>query len=465
MNLIILIELNETLIEKKRTFVRSDLHNEFNPKKIMKNLMKTLGIALFLLYLVPLINSCKRSCPPVLTTSAITDITPTSARSGGNITDDNGCDVIARGVCWATSENPEVTDNKTVDGQGTGTFESTLSPLTPGTHYYVRAYATNENGTGYGEPKEFSTGNVVLPTVTPAEITSITLNTAVSGGNITNNGGGEITAKGVCWSKSENPATADSKTENGTGSASFVSNLAGLCPNTKYYLRAYATNSAGTNYSNQVTFETISGIIFNPAITYGTVTDVEGNTYKTLQTGSQTWMAENLKTTKFNDGTNIPLVTGNTEWANLTTPGYCWYGNDECANKGVYGGLYNWYTVNTGKLCPTGWHVPSLDEWVAFINYLGGINAVTGGKLKETGTSHWTAPNTGATNESGFTALPGGIRRYEGTFDHNRNYGNWWFSTEFSDTDAWRWYMDYESNVYRTNHDNNYGFSIRCMKD
>ena len=138
------------------------------------------------------------------------------------------------------------------------------------------------------------------------------------------------------------------------------------------------------------------------------IADADGNTYKIIKIGDQVWTAENLRTTRYNDGTEIPLVTDYTAWTNLTTPSYAWTNND-IGNKSVYGALYNWFVVKTCKLCPSGWHVPTDAEWTILENHLGGIS-VAGGKMKETGTEHWFAPNTDATNESGFTALPGGWR-------------------------------------------------------
>ena len=430
----------------------------------MKSFTKTNSLLLILTIVFLIFSSCKRNCPPELSTDPVTEITATSAVSGGNVTDDNGSEVIAKGVCYNTFEDPDITHSKTTNGAGLGPFTSNLSQLTPGTQYYVRAYATNEHGTGYGNQQVFTTGSVLPAGLTTASVTTITTNGAVSGGTITSSGGGSITAKGVCWSISENPSTANSKTEDGSGTDTFVSTLTGLCINQKYYLRAYATNSAGTSYGNQVTFTTASDVIFNPDLIYGTITDTDGNTYKTVQIGNQTWMAENLRTTKFNDGSQISLVTDNTAWSALTTAGYSWYDNDACTYKGTYGALYNWYTVNSGKICPSGWHVPSFTEWTTLIDYLGGMS-LAGPKLKETGIIHWLNPNAGVTNESGYTALAGGIRRNDGTFNYIRNYSNWWLSTEFSATDAWRWYMDVNSSVYRTNHDKRYGFSIRCLKD
>lgn len=196
-----------------------------------------------------------------------------------------------------------------------------------------------------------------------------------------------------------------------------------------------------------------------------TVTDVDGNVYHTVTIGTQVWMVENLKTTKYNDGTAIPLVTDGTAWSGLTTPAYCWYNNDEATYKNTYGALYNWFTVNSGKLSPTGWHVPTDAEWVTLITYLGDSTMV-GGKLKETGTAHWNSPNTGASNSSGFTALPGGSHYNNGLFYLNGKYGWYLSSTESSSSDAWHVYMQYNSSqIYRITGSKVIGFSVRCVKN
>jgi uncharacterized protein (TIGR02145 family) len=181
--------------------------------------------------------------------------------------------------------------------------------------------------------------------------------------------------------------------------------------------------------------------------------------------GTQIWMKENLKTTKYNDETNISNITDNTAWSNLTSPAYCYYDNDAATQKNIYGALYNWYAVNTGKLCPTGWHVPSDVEWTTLTTYLGG-ESVAGGKLKETGTILWVSPNTGATNESGFTALPGGCRNDLGGCTYNGQYGYWWSSSEYdSFKGKWR-LMGYDhADIIPHNNTKNYGFSIRCLRD
>ena len=203
------------------------------------------------------LTSCeKQPTPPAVTTASVSAITQTTATSGGNVTDDGGAKVTARGVCWSTSTNPTIGSDKTTDGSGTGSFTSNLTGLEPDTQYYVRAYATNEQGTSYGKEVSFTTGEIMLPTLTTNAAGSITLTTAVSGGNITDDGGGEITVRGVCWSTTANPTTSDSKTENGTGTGTFTSNLTGLSPSTTYYVRAYAINSVGTAYGNEVSLTT-----------------------------------------------------------------------------------------------------------------------------------------------------------------------------------------------------------------
>jgi uncharacterized protein (TIGR02145 family) len=192
---------------------------------------------------------------------------------------------------------------------------------------------------------------------------------------------------------------------------------------------------------------------------------VENRRYKTERIGNQIWMTENLSTTKFNDGTSIRLVTDDNAWTNLSTPAYCWYNNDATTNKVTFGALYNWYAVNSGKLCPKGWHIPTDDEWSILAEYLGGSD-VAGGKLKETGTTHWKSPNTGATNETGFTALPGGYRFFAGESDAIGGTGFWWSSTEQNSIIAWsRLMYALEGVIGRDRYYKKYGMSVRCVRD
>jgi len=296
-----------------------------------------------------------------------------------------------------------------------------------------------------------------IPILTTAAVSNILQTTATCGGTISSDGGSTVTARGVCWSTGQTPAITDNKTTDGTGTGNFTSAITGLTANTTYYVRAYATNSAGTGYGSAVQFTTLQG-------TGGTVTDIDGNVYNTVTIGTQVWMVENLKVTHYNNGTAIPLVTDGTAWTSLTTPGYCWYNNNYVTYGSVYGALYNWYTVNTGNLCPAGWHVPTDAQWTILTDYLGGLS-VAGGKLKETGTTHWAIPNTGATNESGFTALPGGWRGYDGSF-HDITYTGYWWSATQNGTSAWEREL-YQGNttVCRISNSKFAGCSVRCIKD
>jgi len=200
-------------------------------------------------------------------------------------------------------------------------------------------------------------------------------------------------------------------------------------------------------------------------VTYGSVSDLEGNVYKTTTIGSQTWMAENLQSVKFTDGTAIPKVTDNNTWSNLTTPAYCYYSNDSVYNKKGLGPLYNWYTVPSNKLCPTGWHVPSDAEFLTLATSLG-VDSLAGGKLKESGSLNWFIPNTYATNSTGFTAIPCGYRFYNGSYQNLGYSGNWWSSTEYSATSAKYFYLVYnKGNTGRNFIDKQYGFSVRCIKN
>ncbi|MCP4148650.1 MAG: BACON domain-containing protein, partial [bacterium] len=192
---------------------------------------------------------------PTVTTTAVTSATSTSAISGGNVTDDGGISVTARGICWGTSSNPTIAGTHTVNGSGTGSFTGSMTSLEPGTAYYVRAYATSSAGTSYGSQAAFST-TTVSAAVTTATITGITSTTGTGGGNVTSDGGAAVTARGVCWSTSTNPTTADSHTVDSNGTGSFTSALTDLEPGTAYFVRAYATNSTGTAYGSQVSFTT-----------------------------------------------------------------------------------------------------------------------------------------------------------------------------------------------------------------
>jgi uncharacterized protein (TIGR02145 family) len=308
----------------------------------------------------------------------------------------------------------------------------------------------------------------VLPVLTTAAISGVTQTTAECGGNITSDGGSAVIARGVCWSTDSIPTITNSKTTDGTGVGSFASSITGLTLGTHYYFRAYATNSAGTSYGNVLSFTTTDSM--------GTVTDIDGNTYITVKICNQWWMAENLKVTHYSNGDALPNVTDSLEWYGLSTGAYCSNHNDT-TNVSVYGRLYNWHAVNDSRnIAPAGWHVPTDAEWKQLEMCLGmsqgeadswawrGTNE--GGKMKTVGTIYWDSPNTGATNESGFSGLPGGCRDYDGRFLWLRNYAIFWSSTAFNPTSAMGRFLSFEySSILRNRHDIRDGFSIRCVKD
>lgn len=430
----------------------------------------------------------KLNTVPTLITSVISSITLTTSSSGGTISSDGGAAVTSRGVVWSTSPNPTITlTTKTNNGTGMGSFTSSLSGLTPSTTYYVRAYATNSAGTGYGNEITFTTSTpVVLPTISTISASSITTTSATTGGNISSDGGASITARGVIWSTSPTPTISlSTKTSDGSGTGSFTLSLSGLSPNTTYYIRAYATNSAGTGYGDEVTFSTSnsSAVMNIPCPGTPSVKDIDGNTYNTVQIGTQCWTKENLKVTKYNDGTIITLDasggsvgdgSGQT-WSTQSYGAYSIYSNEPRTgpNASNFGFLYNWYAaagiftaggLSSKNICPIGWHVPTENEARTLINFLGGFS-VAGGKLKEVGTNYWFDPfngNVGATNESGFSARGGGTRNSGGSYSVLKQIGFFWTSSP-------NFEFDCANNNIGSGLSNvsfkKIGYSIRCLKD
>jgi len=405
----------------------------------------------------------------------VSNITGSSAMAKSYITDLGYWGYVTQhGHCWSsTSTNPTIYDNTTTLGtlNNPGQFVSPITGLSPNTMYYVRAYATNSAGIVYNETVSFITTSTNLPTISTSSISNITQTTVTCGGNVSNDGGYAITSKGVCWNTATNPTISNSHTTDGSGVGSFSSNLTGLNINTIYFLRAYASNSAGTAYGNEVTV-TIFMNQSGPQLT-----DYDGNTYSSVKIGTQVWMQENLKVTHYRNGTSIPLVTNNNTWNTLTSGAYCNY-NNSSSNVATYGQLYNYYAaVDTRNLCPSGWHVPSDNDLVILKMFLGmsqtdassmGLSGTDeGGKLKETGTVHWLSPNQGATNTTGFTALPGGERSPNDGLSYSLNtWGLWWTTTPDDPTLSWCYALQNDkSKIWRTILDLKYGLSVRCLKD
>lgn len=396
----------------------------------------------------------------LLTTNNVTGITPTTAVSGGNITSGGSSNITAKGVVWSTSQNPTITlATKTSDGLGVGSYPSNLNGLLPKTTYYLKAYSTNTSGTSYGNEISFTTLPTELPIITTTTITNIASASAVSGGNITSGGSSIITARGVVWSTSQNPTVAlATKTTDGLSVGSFSSNLYALALNTTYFVRAYATNSFGTSYGNELSFTTIL------YYTKGNgVTDVEGNQYPTIIINGKEWMQKNLNVSKYRNGDPIKKITD----VNTGMEGNWGYYNNDSANGNTYGKLYNWYAINDARgLAPQGWHIPSKQEWVDLRTFIGsGDSAI---KMKETGRIHWLNNHLAyELNSSGFTALPGGNISYQNAGFSNINYASfWWSSTSSSSSDIW--YALIGSNDFMEMNENgnrNGSNSVRCVKD
>jgi uncharacterized protein (TIGR02145 family) len=393
------------------------------------------------------------SVVPSVTTAAVTLIAAYTASSGGNITFDGGEPVTARGVCWSTSHDPTVADGHSNDGSGTGSFISSLTGLISGTIYYVRAYATNSVGTAYGDEVSFKTSPGV-PILTTATITSITASTSSSGGNITYDGGAEVTARGVCWSTSQNPTITDNHTDDGSVAGSFTSNLTGLKAATIYYVRAYATNSAGTSYGNQVSFVSsltvthTAGVVapVTKTVTYGIVeTSLSGE--------KKCWITQNLGADNQANSANDTTETaagwywefnrkqGNTHLGSTCIPPL--YGNYTAENS-------DWTAANDpcSILLGTYWRIPTKTEWTNVINNIGGIN------YNHAYASVLKLHAAGRLSPMFQQCYPG----------DRGSVGYFWCTEQYSDTRGWTMFI---INAVNSLMDNGKGerLSIRCLRD
>ena len=320
--------------------------------------------------MLAVIAGCKKDSPQTLaslTTTAITSVTQNEATSGGNITSNGGSAITKSGVCYAIHPSPTVSDSVTTDGTGaTGTFSSSISGLYAGIKYYVRAYAVNTSGTAYGDEINFTTTPGV-PALTTTVISGLAPLVAYSGGNVLGDGGSSVTARGLVWSTTAHPTITNSKTSTGTGTGIFIDSLYPLASETVYYVRAYATNTSGTGYGNEITFTSASA---------NAVFDVDGNVYSYITIGTQTWMTSNLRVAHYRNGDPITDGSGTStfyasaNWfavdqggTSPTTGGFT-YPNGDPANNAKYGKYYDPLSVGDNRgICPTGWHVSTDDDW------------------------------------------------------------------------------------------------------
>jgi uncharacterized protein (TIGR02145 family) len=401
---------------------------------------------------------------PTVTSATDANPTQTTATVGGEVTATGGAAITERGVYWGLLADPSTTGTKAVATLGQlGTFTVSLTNLTPATKYYVKAFATNSQGTEFGTEVSFTTDAVTIPilTTTAPAFVAGSSTSVTAGGNVTSAGGGTVTERGVCYSLTAAPDINDPKipaTQGGIGT--FTVTLPNLTEGTNYYVRAYAVNGAGPAYGAEFQILTM-------------MSDRQNNIYKTVRIGTQIWMAENLKVTQLTGGTAIENVESATTWPGLTTAAYCWYNNNEVTNKPLYGALYNWFAVNTGTLCPTGWKVPSdidfktletslgmLPAQVDALNVWRGTNQ--GAQLKSS--TGWTAG--AGTNTSGFTALPGGYRFFDdGGFAGAGTIAYFWTLTPDGERAYMRLLDSTHDGVWKSNADTNAGKSVRCVKE
>jgi len=396
---------------------------------------------LTLILILALLTSCKKSEVnndlPQVTTSTITKFGDTYAIGGATIVAKGAYPVTARGFCWSTNHMPTV-DNKKIErkAETIGDYTYEIDSLTNSTTYYVRAYAINGSGIGYGNEVTFTTLGP-CPVVTSNSASNITFTTATLSGNISSGSGSDVTDRGFCWSTSPNPMVSDNKISLGTGLGDITTNMTGLTENTIYYVRAYATSSVGTGYGAVKPFGT-------------NVKDVDQNVYNVVVIGDQAWLKQNLNVSHYRNGDAIPEVKDEDTWDNTFTGAYCYYNNDATLGQ-TYGKLYNWYAATDNRnISPQGWHIPSSNEFQTLINYLGDNAAL---KLEA------TSGLSGA-NSSGFTALPGGNRGL--VFEDLNGLGIFWMYS----TNATQFCIDFGGNyTYTVRCNPARGFSLRCLRD
>ena len=350
--------------------------------------------------------------------------------------------------------------------------------------YYISAGVYRNNFGKYGGFSVRCVRDATLSTVTTNTVNNITSTSVTCGGNVTSDGGATVTARGVCWSTSQNPSVSDSHTTDGSGTGSFISSITGLTASTTYYVRAYATNSVGTSYGAQRSFTTVGD--GDPCPGAATVTDYDNNTYNTVIIGSQCWMKENLRTTHYANGTSIELGSSTS-----TTTDYRYYPGNSSSNVSTYGYLYNWKAVMGGSssssanpsgvqgICPMGWHVPSHAEWTELTDYVGSQSqywcdnldyyiakalASTTGWNSSSGTCA-VSDNLVTNNATGFSALPAGCSggSYYIGFVIEAEF---WSATEYNDSFAHNRHLERSSPLVDKNVDEKFlGFSVRCVRD
>jgi len=439
----------------------------------MKKTIIILGILGLFSALLVIGQSCKKEVLlPTINTTTVVDVMGNTATCGGDIIDNGGGDITESGICWSTGGEPTISNSKVINGAVSGVFSSVMTDLDPFTQYFVRAYATNEAGTTYGNTMTFATMNV--PIATTNEVTDVSRQMAKSGGTVQQiTPASAITKRGVCWSTTSNPTIDDSKTENGSGDGQFSSMITDLQAGTIYYVRAYATDMYGTGYGENMTFTTIAENEFT------TVTDIDGNTYETVFIGTQLWMAENLRSTRLTNDQSLTYYSS--DYFDEDSYAYKNYENDE-NNAEEYGYYYTFLVVKSGRICPEGWRIPTEQDFISFESYILSDygNTTPASSLKSS--TGWNALN--GDNYYGFNAKPTGHysewQSQNSGFDqpgkyfkicsnetYNENVNTFAYCLKLSDSsdDIIGFHDDEGMQVKSWDSNLPYGFTIRCIKE
>jgi uncharacterized protein (TIGR02145 family) len=418
----------------------------------MRFIIITFGISIY---------GCKNEEEPVVLTSPVSFISDADAESGGTITSEGSSAILNRGVCWSSSPNPTIADNKTSEGTGMGAFSSTITGLEKSDKYYIRAYATNEAGTAYGATVIYNDSGLP-PSVESSTITSIDPAGATLECNLNANGVptvvtleyGTTTSYGWSLSYEQNPV-------DGTTPVVISIKLIGLNTFTVYHCRIKAVNSLGMSLGNDITFSTTLG-------------DIDGNSYSTVQLGDQVWMQENLRTTKYCNGDLVETTSpGNMDISGESDPRYQW----ECSD-GEFGRFYTYYAITDSRsVCPAGWHVPTDSDWTKLTDYLirngyayNGIEDLVA-KSMAAKYSFYPDPQPGnvgndeqTNNSSGFSGLATGGRMSTGILEFVGYHAIWWSSTEETSSTAFFRCIGYTpGSVYRGIFSKSFGLPVRCL--
>lgn len=424
-----------------------------------------LKISLILILATIIIQGCENKLVslPEVETISVNDITGTDFKCIGNIISDGGTPITECGFCVDRKPYPTILNTKIIVTNQSGRFESRVNYSFPGSKYYIRSYAITSVGLSYGNQIEIFTDST-LPDCITSNAYAITPWSTIVSGYVSKSGGVDVSETGFVFGNDENPTIKDLKIVcKKNNSSEFQGRLNNLFPGKKYYVRSYAINSKGIGYGNQLDIITLNN-------NGEQVIDIDGNSYRTVVIGKYIWMAENLRVTKYNDGSLISHITSEKEWKETYEGAYCHYKNStEKLNE--YGVLYNWYAAgNVKKICPDGWHIPNLDEWSFLSDTIVGSNQnsayIKEAGTIEDGTGHWAKPNINARDFLGFSALPGGMRSSNGLFG-NRGYGgHWWCSTVFNENNIASRSLIFSGTymgLWGVSPRN--GFSVRCIKD